>query len=459
MKVERRNSQDERRIVSALIVDPVSLGRISDIWDKPLFRSKWSNLVGQWCVDYWRQYGKPPMRQIESLFEHWANKTREKETVEIVERFLTSLSDDYKKLKKEVNSDYVIDCAGRHFQQVKLERLKDEIEAHLAAGDVDKAQIAVDKHGKLEMGVGEAIDVLRNAAAIEDAFANKAESLVRYPEPLDAFFGENLARESLVAFEAVEKAGKTWALLDLAWRAMLQRRRVAFFEVGDMTQRQIMRRFMVRAAKQPIYPRKILWPTSVTKDGQVEHEVKDFTKPLDWRKAQEACAKIVSSKLRSDDAFLRLSCHPNSTITVKGIENQLDRWEREGWLADIVIIDYADILAPPPGYVDSREAVNATWKQLSALRQKRHCLVVTATQAKATAYKAKILTKEHFSEDKRKHAHVTGMVGLSATDEERENGIVRWNWIAARESEYSERRCAVVATCLPLAQPSVRAAF
>ena len=49
----------------------------------------------------------------------------------------------------------------------------------------------------------------------------------------------------------LEKRGKTFWLIDMAWRGMLQRKKVAFFATGDMSQRQMMRRFIARAAKRP----------------------------------------------------------------------------------------------------------------------------------------------------------------------------------------------------------------
>ena len=54
--------------------------------------------------------------------------------------------------------------------------------------------------------------------------------------------------------------------------------------------------------------------------------------------------------------------------------------------------------------------INTTWKQLRALSQDRHCLVVTATQANAGSYTREApMDRRSFSEDKRKLAHATGI--------------------------------------------------
>jgi hypothetical protein len=81
--------------------------------------------------------------------------------------------------------------------------------------------------------------------------------------------------------------------------------------------------------------------------------------------------------------------------------------------------------------------------------------LVTATQADAASYERQVMTKSNFSEDKRKLAHVTGMIGLNQTKEEQEKGIMRLNWIVRREAEFSEFACLNVAGCLALGRPYV----
>jgi hypothetical protein len=127
----------------------------------------------------------------------------------------------------------------------------------------------------------------------------------------------------------------------------------------------------------------------------------------------------------------------------------------------VVVIDYADILAPEPGATkeDYRHQINVTWQALRRLSQDYHVLVVTATQSDASSYGARILRREHFSEDKRKYAHVTGMVGINQTEEEQGKGIFLLNWILLREGSYSPGRCVHVAGCLAIANPAIVSAW
>ena len=79
------------------------------------------------------------------------------------------------------------------------------------------------------------------------------------------------------------------------------------------------------------------------------------------------------------------------------------------------------------------------WKNLRALSQERHVLLITATQADKDSYKKGRLSLSNFSEDKRKLAHVTAQYGLNQDPQGREKklGIMRINEIVVREGEFS----------------------
>ena len=101
---------------------------------------------------------------------------------------------------------------------------------------------------------------------------------------------------------------------------------------------------------------------------------------------------------------------------------------------DVVVIDYADLLATD-SRDDFRHRENLKWSNLRGLAQIFNCLVVTATQSDANSYSARTITKKHFSEDKRKLAHVTGMIGLNQTESEERDEEMRLNWVVLRRGK------------------------
>jgi len=465
MKIKQIEGKEERSILIGMVVNDQIVASVSSRWSKEgLFRSPWSNLVGGWCVDFYKKYGKAPNKNIQGIFQSWATgKSRSQDVVSLVDKFLSGLSGEYRRLNKEINPGYLTDLAGKFFNQVQVEKLQELLQGDLDTGELDNALKRIHSFGKVELGTGSALDVLQNMEAVQQAFEEHQDPLVVYPGALATFFGQALERDAFIAFMGPEKRGKTWWLIDIAWRAMVQRMKVAFFEVGDMSQNQILRRFATRAAKRPLKPKKIRYPKFLDKDSTtdlavVDHEERSWAKPLSWRAAWK-CFQEQQTKLRTKEPLLKLSVHPNSSISVLGIQSILQEWARGGWVPDLIVVDYADILAPIDGKADTRDQINTTWKKLRSLSQSLHCLVVTATQTDAASYKAETLSMSNFSEDKRKFAHVTGMVGLNATPEEQEMGVYRLNWVVLREDEIVLGKCCHVAGCLSIGNPAIKSVF
>lgn len=462
MKVEEYDATMEKNILTGMIINDSVCGRVADKWkDDGLFNIRWTNLVGSWCVKYFRDYNKAPKNDIEGLFTAWVSQTTDEATIDLVDNFLGELNDDFEEEDEDLNPDYLIDIAAQHFNAVQLEKMSALALSHLKTGNVDTAMDTVTQWNKVEMGVGSGVDVLQDKTAILNAFEDAAEPLIKYPGALGKFFGSQFGRDEFVAFTGAFGRGKSWWLLDVAWQGMRSKKRVAFFAVGDMSQNQMMRRFMCRATGHPLKPPyDIDVPTAISIEpgqstAEVTTETKHFKGPLQGEVAWKACEKRLK---RNKKPLLRLSTHPNNSLNVAGIRSVLDGWERQDWIPDIIVIDYADVLAPMPGFqVGDREAINATWKELRGLSQIKHCLVVTATQADANSYDANTIGQSNFSDDRRKNDHATAMIGINVTAPEKENGVCRLNWTKRREDAFSESRCVHVAGCFAIGKVHIKA--
>lgn len=472
-RIEDRTNTRDRRILQGMIVNTTVLGRIASRWTGQMFASPWSNIVADWCISHYQRYSKHPGRCIGDYLNEWAQAHDDEATLRILEKFLTDLSEDYEQLTEQINPEHLLDIANNHLEILSTRKLSDGIRENLDAGRLDKAQEIIVNYTKIGLNSDSGVDLFIDRTEVASVFADNLQTIVDYPKDMGLFFAGRLERDALVSFMAPEKTGKTWWLLELAWQAMIQRRRVAFFEVGDMSKRQIEERFLVRAAQHPLrsptgkWPYEIDYPVSLKvatvngnqKQAVVETERRVFKQPLDAAKAWAACERVMNIKVKSHDSYFKLSVHPNSSVNVLGIKSVLQYWQTKDWQPDVVIIDYADILADLPGRRDVRDNINMNWKQLRALSQELHLLVVTATQSDADSYERRTLDRRNFSEDKRKLAHVTGMIGINVTSEEKEKNVMRLNWIVRREGGYSTSRCIFLATCLPLANPAVLSTY
>lgn len=473
MKVDKYSANDERRILIGMIVDKTALGTISAHWNGDMFLSKWANIIGKWCVEFYQRYGEAPQESIEQIFMAWSKQNPRNPEVANVEALLGELSGEYSEHNHESNSQLLIDTAGNYFEEVRLRRLAEQVSGLLKTGRVKDAANLTAASTRLELGAGAGIDLLSDKEAIWSTFAQQTKPIIEFPGDLGIFYRNALKRDRFISFIAPEKTGKSYLLLDLAWRAICQRRKVAYFQVGDLSADEIKLRFLVRASRHPEestdpygkWPCKVQWPVSIEGPrgsgdiATVRYKKITFKQPLCPAKAWRECRKFIKHRLRSQESYLRLSVHPNFSVNVEDIKSVLEGWAIGGWSPDVVVIDYADVLAPPSGYSDVREQINQTWGQMRSLSQTRHCLVATATQSTRSSYEARTMSRQHVSEEKRKLSHVTGMIGINVYGEEREAELLRLNWLVRRQGKYVVTRCIHVASCLALANPIVLNTF
>jgi len=307
------------------------------------------------------------------------------------------------------------------------------------------------------------INPLNDEEAWTRAFADETEPIIKMPGAAGVFFNSALARDSLIAIQAPEKRGKTWWCIEFVWKALRQRRKVAFFQVGDLSEGQLLRRLAVRASGRPMYERDcgpILVPEKLVlakdSDGknhfEVEGETRQFRKPITRQSAIKAIEKFHRRCATSEDSTqLMVSVHPTNSASVRDIDSILTGWAVErDFVPDVIVVDYADILAPQSPRAEARDQINETWAALRRMSQEWHALVIVPTQANAASYSGKTQTMANFSNDKRKMAHVTGMLGLNQDEREKGEGIMRLNWIVLRESQFTTSACLYVGQCLTL---------
>lgn len=462
MRIKKKTSSDERQILIGMIVNDSVCGRLASHWKSNLFKNKWANLVAKWCVNYFEKYNKAPNKHIKNLYSSWSSKAKSKDLVELVEKFLASLSGEYETLNEDINSEYLIDLAGKHFNKVRIEQLAEEIQGDIDGGDSDKAWERLTITKPVEIGIQEGIDILGDEEAWRDAFENKPEPLITFSGDLGLFFEDRLERDGLISFMAPEKRGKSFWLIEMAYKAMLQRKKVLFFDAGDMSRNQILRRLASRIALRPMRATTVKIPTRMKVVGgvpKVKFKTKTYKDNLSWQKVWKACEKVRTKKCKTTVPLFKVHCYPNGTLHLRMVEEIIKQHESEQWIPDVIVIDYADILNMNYNGVEGRDRIDMLWSHLRRISQMYHCLVITATQADADSYDKTTIGMKNFSNDKRKLAHVTGMIGLNMTDTEKDLDVIRLNWIVRREGFYSSRNCVFVAACRSLCRSAIVSAF
>lgn len=452
MRIVRHDGQNERHAVTAMVHNPAVLAQVAGNWARDSFASKFANLLAGWSLDYFAKSKEAPgVAGITAQFDLWKDQA-DPTLAQTMAEWLATLPDH-----SDLSAEYAVDMIGKIVQTQSLKKLGNALVSLCESGKSEDA-INLQTSWKRPKVGQEASGVfpLQDPSVIERAFQHaQKEPLVRYPGPLGEFFGDVLSADSFVSFLAPEKTGKTTVLSDLVWRAVSQGRRVAYFSCGDMSQDQMILRLIPRLCKRPLKGGRFNIPK------ELKYEEKEPKVLFDTMSSpaitQEDAVKAFSESAHNDPTRLRLLTYPASTLSAADISAMADRWSDEGWMPEIFVIDYADIMALPNGFREKRDAINESWAQLRALSTRTRSLVVTASQSDTEGYNAWLLTKKNFSDSKAKIAHVTAMVGLNMTEAERRLGVCRYNYVALRESEFMQGKpnYVGVAGCTKVGRPSM----
>jgi hypothetical protein len=487
IKIKRKeiDGSVERRFLIGAIVSDQFLREAAAFYDPDLIETKYARTVAEWCFRYHQKYSKAPGRHIKDIYEVHADKMDQTDS-ELTADLLASISEEYENAEK-LNVTYLLDQSEKHFKTLSLSLLARTVSGLASEGEVDDAEAELANYKRVGRPSSLGANPFRSAEAIQKAFERVERPLFTMPGALGRMMNTVLNRDQFVAFMGPEKRGKTWWLNEIAVRAAKARCNVALFQIGDMSEEQVIVRLGVRLAgrsnqerycgeqdvpvpdcrknqdgscrKCPHRNKPILgqWKLGEVQNAYLSREFKHHVpctectadrffkgslwykkitidKPLGWRDAWRSGNRLLG-RIRGRDFIL--SVHPSDQLSVSGLKGILDNWETfDGFVPDVVVIDYADNLAPEDRREEYRHQQNRTWKLLRGISQERHCLVATATQASAASYDQTTLSMKHFSEDKRKYAHVTGMFGLNQTTEEKRMGLMRINTIVMREGEF-----------------------
>lgn len=444
-----------RKVLAAMVVDSTVLAKVASVWpSEGLFGEDMaSTIIGNWCVQHYRKYSEAPNHTIQTTYEHW-QEGADKDMSQLVANLLDACSRESS--RGLPSSQVMVDVCQEHFNSISLRQSIDAAQDELNRGNTYQAQNFIDQRRRLELEDDSLFDPTTDfeewAAALD---YSEEQPLIKVPGVFGTFIQDDLVRDSFVAIMAASSQGKSWWLMDLAYLSVLSGSRTAYFEAGDLSRKQVIRRMGQRALKRPKKPSSVAWPLSF--DGSIEGL---YCKPRRLRPpiAGKAARMWVKAGRRRKNSF-RLHASANSSLSALDIYQKCMQWADEGIKIDVVVVDYMDILAPYPGEKDKRERINEAWKCMRRLSQDLNCLVLTVTQSDANSYEAELLRRTNFTDDRRKLDHLTGQLGLNSTDAEKAVGISRFNWLKRRNEAYTENEQVAVAGCLACGCPRLLSSF
>lgn len=437
MKREKLNTLSEKDIIYQLIVSDKFCREIVPVLNPKFLEVSYIKIVAIWIKDYFKKFKEAPKNNIIKLYRSHIDELKDESLQENILTFIEKLDKDYDSIKVS-NEDFAIQNAIKYLKTRSLKNFSEDIDSYIASGDIEKAENCVTKFRNVEVASGEGVSLLDDSDIITESFTEEQDLLFAYPGDFGRLIGD-IHREDFIAFLAPMKAGKTFQLVDFGIEALKNNLKVVMYSL-EMSRANMIKRVWTALSGQ------------ITKD--IEIEVPYFEEDGDkWRIEKKVVNKKASSvlevkkkqrslkRLFRGGAF-RIYAEPAYSMTVESLENKLDDLAYEGFYPDVIIIDYADIMAPSDKN-EYRQQIDGIWKRLRALAQKRKAVVVTASQTNRGAISREV-EAEDVAEDVRKIAHVTSMIAISKTKYCKQNKLAIFSQMAIREGEPEMRK--VVAT-------------
>lgn len=131
----------------------------------------------------------------------------------------------------------------------------------------------------------------------------------------------------------------------------------------------------------------------------------------------------------------RMRDHPSGTLKPSQLHRVLENYRADGVIFDLVIVDYADIMAAEYRSDSLQDNLRSIYIDLRALAHEFNVAMLTATQTNRDGAKAVTAKATDVGDDWNKARTVDILIGINATDAEKAAGEARLYWALSRNTE------------------------
>ncbi len=486
------DSSIEKKIITGMITNTGFLAKIITSVSENMF-SEYSQTVANWCIDYFNQYNEAPKQQIELIFEE--KRYQLEESVEKnISSYLQTLSNKYVE-SENINIEYLVDKAQEFFKEKISTNFAKSVSRKLRTGDLSSLDKDINNFQKVSVDTFEYDQPLKEIGDFKEDGGE--DVVVSGDDKLGRFLGE-MRRGWLVSFQAPEKGGKSFILNEMMFRCLSNNRKVLFVSL-EMNRKQIQERIYNRLtgrASRVINP--VTYPVFdcvLNQMGECERhdkqnrihimagdEVLKFPLPKNKQEYQpctlcRGTSKFIpavwydqinipslSNKITEQKMKMFNSMYPDAELITKSFPafkaspEELKRYLNSleyilGFLPEIFILDYVDILDNSEENLSERGRVDWVWKIMKQFAEEKHVLVITAEQSRKLFGK-ETQDADDNSEDKRKNAHMDAKFAINCTLEENDQGVRRIGQLLHRHRKVSSKQLMCLG-CLEVSSPMI----
>lgn len=488
-----QESVDEQMVAIGMIVSDVLLAKMQNIFNPDFFINDSLRTICLWCMKYYKKYEIAPKQHIQDIYDEH-KFVIDKAKAELINEFLGMLSKRFIDFEEPVNDDYFINRTLKYFTKRALIVQNQKTSMLLELDKVDEAEEEIVKYKKFCVDISPAENPLQEEV-LRKVFAVKDIPLFQFPGALGEMIGP-IERGFLVGILGIFKRGKSTFMLNVATLAASCKLKVVIVSL-EMQSTKVAEKLLRNIGtftkeKDKLFPCFDCYKNQTGECNREERAsevslLREGQKPLErefdsvigyvpcvyckennprefivetWFERIEYPDITFQGALKSAKSFemmygdnIRLITYPRFTANIKDIERDLFLLEeKEMFIPDLIIIDYAGILKPEDSHEERRNQIDTTWKRLAQLASERNCAVFTATQGTRAAIKKKNIDSTDVAEWIGIIGHVDIMLTLNQTASEKENKVLRLGVIAHRHEDYNENQNVLMLTNFGAAQ-------
>lgn len=491
MRLRRRpvNKDIEKQVLIGFITSDKINHSLKQLLDPKLFQLSVGQTVSRWIKEYYSLYNRAPKGDIQEIYLAERNNLDEEVSLDVSE-FLQSISEQY--IQNPPNEDYLLNQATVYLKKQVMVTSAKEVVLTLenSNGDLSllsKAEAVLGRYKKSIVDVSKSCNPFI-PEKIDTFFDKKEDPLLVLKGNLGKFVG-NLHRGYLLGILGRMKAGKTFYVQHLITEALESKLNCIFVSL-EMPEDKMIGRFWQQIGSYAEEEGTYSFPvfdckrnqsgkceksqrTSHVKKGEPGYERCYFCKEgkdgfqftvdltevkregLDKEKIQKLARNFGLQYGRNS---LRFLSYPAFTANLSRIMNDIDAMEwQEGFIPDVIAIDYPAILAPEENSFHSKEysVISETWKVLKKIAEERQVLLIAPIQANRAGVNVENLQMEHTSGSIDIQAHCDKCISLNQSGDDYDKKIMRIGKIIDRWGKANKNLELVALTQLECGQPYI----
>lgn len=440
-------------IIQVAIEDTDFLRQIRPTLESEHFTARVTMEIMRIVYGYYDLYKEAPKEHfLEEMYSFLDKRKAKEEEKTKYELYLSKVYEI-----QNPNKEYLLTQIDSYIKKVNYMRFAERFAELIVKDRLDEAEGMMYK--TLKTGIQKtvrAIDYFEDREGLVKRL-QETEYIMRTGIPkLDHIIG-GLERKTYVVIMAPEKGMKSWFLVHLGSQAITQGLRVVHF-THEMSAEKVEMRYDQNLLGLPKYRSGSFSVSSkVESCPHCKHKIsiKDRSKKVvcpgcnveidvekvDTYSINKNVYEIghIIKKREEVERFggrLKIIEYPTGTCSPMKLENDLERMQNfEGFIADVVITDYGDIMDSDYHILEPRHKLNEIAQRLRSIASDRNILILDAAQGTRQAQGKSNISMKHISEDKRRLATCDLCLGLAMSDEMRKEKEISIFIVVSREVE------------------------